>query len=139
MRMGDDITSALRLPFATGSSREARLRLHEFLDGAQVPRPLAQDAVIVLGELVANALDHGRPTPDGRLEVVFALEDRHLRLSVRDGGGDSRPTVQQVDTLAERGRGLAMVEALSAMWTVDDSDGTCVTAWLAATFLGGRA
>jgi two-component sensor histidine kinase len=121
-----------RLPFAPASNRTARGLLTRYLGTMELDPSVSQDAAIVLGELVANSLDHGRPDAGDGLEVTWRLDDDQLQLSVRDGGGtDTRPQVMTAEPWATRGRGLAMVQALAETWWVDDASGTRVTAVLA--------
>lgn len=126
-----DSVEVHELPFSRTSNRQARSLLAEFLDRQQLDVATAQDAAIVIGELVANGLDHGRPDQLSGLEVSWALSRHELRLSVFDGGGPTTPHVEATDLLAPRGRGLAMVEALSASWWFEQEIGTRVTAVLA--------
>lgn len=118
------------LPFARSSNAAARALLATFLDRQRLDTAVLMDASIVLGELVANGLDHGCPDPHDGLEVSWRLDEGGLSLSVLDGGGRSVPHVLTVDQYAPRGRGLAMVQKLAASWTVDTSGGTRVTAVL---------
>ena len=118
------------LPFEMGSNRAARVLLAGFLRHKHLDAQVVQDAAIVLGELVANGLDHGRPDRHDGLEVSWALQDEALEVSVLDGGGETEPHVMPPDVLAARGRGLAMVEALASRWWVDHTAGTRVTAVL---------
>lgn len=119
------------LPFERASNRQARTLLAEFLGRQRLDVATAQDAAIVIGELVANGLDHGRPDRVRGLEVSWALTNHELRLSVYDGGGPTVPHVEATDLLAPRGRGLAMVEALADSWWFEKAGGTRVTAVLA--------
>lgn len=120
-----------RLPFTATSNRTARVLLSRYLSTTDVDVSITQDAAIVLGELVANSLDHGRPDAGDTLEVTWGMDGVRLRLSVRDGGGAAtRPRVMDADPWATRGRGLAMVQALAETWWVDDTAGTRVTAVL---------
>jgi anti-sigma regulatory factor (Ser/Thr protein kinase) len=77
----------------------------------EIPSETAEDALLVVEELVANAVDHAR-TP-------FRLTVRHvgptLRVTVRDGA-PGPPDVRPFSTQASRGRGLQMIEALSSRW-----------------------
>jgi two-component sensor histidine kinase len=121
-----------RLPFLPTSNRTARGLLSAYLRSTPLGTSLSQDAAIVLGELVANSLDHGRPDARDGLEVTWRLDGGRLQLSVCDGGGGAtRPQVVAAGPWATRGRGLAMVQALAESWWVDDATGTCVTAVLA--------
>lgn len=116
------------LPFSRESNRRARALLLAFLERQGLGTRVRQDATIVLGELIANGLDHGRPDPHDGLEVSWRLGERGLSLSVLDGGGATAPQVLAPDPEAPRGRGLAMVQALSTSWSCDASRGTRVTA-----------
>jgi serine/threonine-protein kinase RsbW len=118
------------LPFARETNRLARMLLAAFMLRQQLGTQTAQDAAIVIGELVANGLDHGRPDLRRGLEVSWSVEDDQLRLSVLDGGGHTTPHVLAPDLYAARGRGLAMVEALSSSWWFESANGTRVTAVL---------
>jgi len=118
------------LPFESASNRAARVLLAGFLRHRELDAQVVQDAAIVLGELVANGLDHGSPDASDGLEVSWHLEEQGLRVSVLDGGGATVPHVMAPDLYAARGRGLAMVEALTSSWWVDRDTGTRVTAVL---------
>ena len=75
---------------------------------------LAQDAAMVITELVANAVDHART--ESTLSIGVAHEG--LSVSVRDTrpGQVLRPA--PIDPTAARGRGLQMVDALTTAWGV---------------------
>jgi anti-sigma regulatory factor (Ser/Thr protein kinase) len=75
---------------------------------------LAQDAAMVITELVANAVDHART--ESTLSIGVAHEG--LCVSVRDTrpGPVLRPA--PIDPTAARGRGLQMVDALTTAWGV---------------------
>lgn len=118
------------LPFARSSNAAARALLATFLDRLHLDTAVLMDASIVLGELVANGLDHGCPDHHDGLEVSWRIDEGGLALSVLDGGGETVPHVLHVDRYAPRGRGLAMVQKLTTSWTVETSGGTRVTAVL---------
>jgi len=69
-------------------------------------------AVLCVSELVTNAVIH---TFSG-CEVRLVLHHGVLTTSVRDGGTDGRLDTAAGDPLAAHGRGLQLVEALSARW-----------------------
>ena len=64
-----------------------------------------------MNELVDNAVEHG----GGLLGVAVGREEHGVKVSVLDGSTDP-PTVRPHDPLAERGRGLQVVEALALRW-----------------------
>ena len=71
-------------PAIPAQVREARQFLSAILDG----RPLADDAIVCLSELVTNANAHSRSRePDGHFCVRVQLHGSHLRVEVSDQGG----------------------------------------------------
>jgi anti-sigma regulatory factor (Ser/Thr protein kinase) len=99
--------------------------------GAAVP---ASEVELVASELVTNAVLYGQTA--GRMELIS--QDGFLRLRVTDGSAEpplGRPfEVPAVGTIpSERGRGLPLVELLSADWGyLIDADGRGKVVW--ATF-----
>ncbi|WP_299039494.1 ATP-binding protein [uncultured Pseudokineococcus sp.] len=98
---------------------------------------LAEDArfavELVTSELVANAYQHGRPPVSvavERAEAVAAVEGAlRLVIGVTDSGPGS-PVVKEFDDEALGGRGMALVESLTAEWGVaPDPAGPGKTVW----------
>lgn len=122
---------SVRLPFDRGSARTARQLVDALLSSRGVGPEQRQDAALVMHELVINAVIHGRPDPqDDRIGVRGRVVDGQLVLTVIDCGQTGRIVVRPPSSDAPNGRGLAIVAALSASWTVDRSDGTQVSARL---------
>ena len=76
-------------------------------------RALADDAALVAAELLANAVQHGSPP----VTVCVRGGRDQLRLEVRDGSARA-PVRPAPSTGNMTGRGLALVEALTAEWGV---------------------
>ncbi|MCZ9342521.1 ATP-binding protein, partial [Streptomyces sp. TRM76130] len=75
--------------------------------------PLIDRAALGVTELLTNVHQHARPDKTCTVEIEL-LPDR-LMVSVRDR--DPRlPVVDEAEPLATRGRGLAMVAAVSESW-----------------------
>jgi serine/threonine-protein kinase RsbW len=73
-----------------------------------------QDAALAVSELFTNAVVHG---PDGgRVLVGYCLWSRGARIVVCDGGGSGAPELRQVTSQAEGGRGLHVVDSVTARW-----------------------
>lgn len=71
------------------------------------------DALLVVSELVANAVSH----TDGVGNLVLHNGDDVTELEVQDKGGTSNwPRVAEANPLAETGRGMRLVDALSDSW-----------------------
>lgn len=122
---------------------------HRFLDallahGTSVDA--AEDAALVLYELLQNGVEHGAPRTDGSLGVCWEVHGDVVHLAVTDGG---RPAggasgsgasgsgaeawrerrLRPADPMADRGRGLHIVDGLSRTWTVETTAaGTTVRA-----------
>ena len=118
------------LPFASRSLRTARHELRSFLIRHDLRAKVADDAVVVLGELAANAVRHGAPRPDGMFEVRWELRSDTLLLSVLDGGHDGTVHLMHVDQSAVSGRGLAIVDRLAEQWWIERDHGTRISAVL---------
>ncbi|MEU6272373.1 ATP-binding protein [Streptomyces populi] len=95
---------------------------------------VVDDAVLVVGELAANAVRHTRSGwYRGWFVVVMHFDDDRVRIEVTDQGGDEEPRVRSVTTLAEEGgRGLMLIAACAKDWGVRDrpAGGRCVWAEL---------
>ncbi|MET0931755.1 MAG: ATP-binding protein [Aeromicrobium sp.] len=123
----------VRLPFARSTPGIARTRLAGFLTIHRASNAVIDDALIVISEMIANAVCHGEPGQDGTIEISWSINDTLLELSVLDGGagGSLRPIDFDEDSLS--GRGLAIINRVADRWWVDMSKGTRVNAELALT------
>jgi anti-sigma regulatory factor (Ser/Thr protein kinase) len=79
-----------------------------------------EHAQLVISELVTNALQHAPGTDSFEFEVI-GFPDR-VRMSLADGSS-IRPVIAELDNARPSGRGLRIVEALSARWGSDDHNG----------------
>ncbi len=131
LRLDHDLTAASR----------ARRAVTADLRDRGVDDELLAEVAVVLSEVVANALRHARPLPDGTIRVRWQLDDGDVHLQVTDGCSPGRSThrplqgdVTAVADLATGGRGLRIVAGLSDVWgSTRDVDGRC-TVW---AVLGG--
>lgn len=107
---------------SAGPADEVRDDLRDHLARWQAAE-FADDASVVVSELVSNALRHGRPP----VRVACALRRRSpdgaaLRIEVADAGASFDTTVVRARwrhpsfTLEESGRGLFLVDALASRW-----------------------
>lgn len=116
------------LPHAVEATRATCDMIRTDLGGLSLPRRVLDDAIIVAGELVLNAIEHGRARPDGTIRFGWSLAAQHLFLRVADAGEDGEVAPSAVGPESLRGRGLAMVAAICDDWSVNRGDGTTVTA-----------
>jgi anti-sigma regulatory factor (Ser/Thr protein kinase) len=106
-------------PLDTGlACRAAREFTGQILLGWDLPE-VAGDAAVIVSELVTNALQHGlrdlSPVRD-QVELIWWRRAGQVICMVTDPGAEPPVMVEQPDPFAEQGRGLHVVDALSATW-----------------------
>jgi anti-sigma regulatory factor (Ser/Thr protein kinase) len=112
------------LPGSDASARWARYLTTAYLDhgcGEKVPAEQADDAILVVSELVTNATRHG----GGRCRLRLGVDHGRVTVEVHDPSPEHPSArVMPVDPLAEGGRGIAMVRGLSRRFSVLTGPGT---------------
>lgn len=93
---------------------------------------IADDAALVVTELVANAVQHARTS----CTVTVTLRERYLHIAVRDRSRQLPRRVTTDDEL-EAGRGLLIVEGIATSWGVVDTLGGKVV-WASVRLRRGR-
>jgi len=114
---------ALALPGTPGSVPIARRRVRAAL-GLHGLGDLAEDAEIITSELVANAVRHA--CQDGTKTIGVILTHAGTPAAVTVAVSDSSPqgpVRRETPADGEQGRGLQIVEALSARWGWRYEDG----------------
>jgi anti-sigma regulatory factor (Ser/Thr protein kinase) len=127
----------MEFPYTPESVGTARHALADALQRMRVAPSAADDAVLILSELVSNALRHALPLAGGTIRVAWWMaDDKVLRIAVTDGGRQRpRPTpvptagptgldlvaadLDDVDESAVDGRGLGIVGMLADDWGVE--------------------
>jgi anti-sigma regulatory factor (Ser/Thr protein kinase) len=102
---------AVSLPADARSVAAARLLLRTALDGHR--SAAVEDAVLMISELVTNAVRHTR-------DVVLVLVTLHratLRVDVSDND-PTMPVAPDAEDNATSGRGLRIVQALADHWGI---------------------
>ncbi len=99
--------------------------LHEMcerLRADMVPEAAVFDCKVVAHELIENALQYG----GGKAYFSYERAGRELRVTVRSEISFRPPDViVRADVEAERGRGLYLVDALSASRKFSEKEGIC--------------
>jgi serine/threonine-protein kinase RsbW len=119
---------SMRLNHDPGAGMLARAAIRDLLADHATTDELRHDAALVVYELVSNAVIHGRPEEDGKVSLTCLVDGDDLVVVVTDGGSDGTVRIGDLDRESPRGRGLAIVDALTSSWTVDRTDGTVVRA-----------
>ena len=110
--------SSLVLPPVTTSVRAARDFARERCHEADLGARACDVAVLLVSEVVTNAIVHGRS--EARLRIVASGST--LRVEVGDDC-PAHPQVQHVGPTAVHGRGVGFVDRLSTAWGVRDVPG----------------
>jgi anti-sigma regulatory factor (Ser/Thr protein kinase) len=112
------------LPGTPESAHTARTWVRDRLTSRQTPDSVADDAVLLLNELVANAVQW---TGCKRIGIRLRMTSRRLRIDVEDGSR-SLPVRLPAGPYDENGRGLNLLVAHADRWGVDVLP-TGKTAW----------
>ena len=105
--------------------------------GQLVPDTVEDAALVVLSELVTNAVRHARVSPGREIETRYVREANGVRIEVHDAA-DERPTARVPGDSG--GWGLGLVDELSDRWGVDDRAGVGKSVWAVVTArTGGEA
>jgi len=125
---GEDCAATVSVPHERTSVRAARHAFAENLAAAGVPEDASQDAMLVLSELVTNAIKHAAPLPSGEITVRWQVRDDLLHIEITDGGGSTRPHAAVASLSSLGGRGLDIVRRVSREWGVTEGEDS-VTVW----------
>jgi anti-sigma regulatory factor (Ser/Thr protein kinase) len=106
----------------------ARHALAGELAALGVPDDALSDAMLVISELVSNAVKHAAALPGGEVRVAWSVDAACMHLETTDGGGMSRPNPAVATGFALGGRGLDIVRTIIDQWGVTQ-DGASVTVW----------
>ncbi|GAA3212620.1 hypothetical protein GCM10010468_32080 [Actinocorallia longicatena] len=127
--------SIVYLPHAPASVSVARRHLIRELLASGVSDDTADDAAVIVSELLSNALRHARPLEGeaSQVRVAWTRVGDTVEVAVTDGGAVTEPRKGQPALSSLGGRGLGIVETLAQSWGVRrDEHGSTVWALLHA-------
>ncbi|MFF8840711.1 ATP-binding protein [Streptomyces sp. NPDC015130] len=117
---GRPATLHIQLPPGAQAARHARQTAARMLvlEPTLCPRTVAEDLVLIVSELVTNAVTHAR----GPYALTVSMEEGRAGVAVCDGSADLPGGQGAMEETAESGRGLQIVQALGADLFVSPSD-----------------
>lgn len=122
------MSSVVLLPYAPSSVAVARQRLSGELREWGIFPAAIDDAVLVVSELLSNALRHAHPLPSGMVRVAWLLNEGLVEVAVSDGGAATEPRAGRPALSSLGGRGLGIVEHVAEEWGVRH-EGEVTTVW----------
>jgi anti-sigma regulatory factor (Ser/Thr protein kinase) len=126
-------TRVIQLDGDPDAPQRGRHAVTEVLDGWGCESGTREDLLLVVSELVTNAVVHGAEP----IMVTMVLAPERVRVEVTDGAdgssphGNPRPRAD-----AENGRGLAVVTRLAVAWGWRATPGNGKTVWAELPFAG---
>jgi anti-sigma regulatory factor (Ser/Thr protein kinase) len=103
----------------------ARSAVSEQLLSLGVDGSFGQTVVLLVSEVVSNAVRHSNGPPEQRISLDATVTDRFVRIAVTDAGSGFSPRPRDPERLGE-GYGLYLVAKAASAWGVDTEDGTTV-------------
>ncbi|WP_406193881.1 ATP-binding protein [Kitasatospora sp. NBC_01560] len=111
----EDAVESCWLPRSRRSPAEGWRALEVLLADYPGGQQFADVGLLIVSELVTNAVVHG--TPGGsRIQLVLAVGPTRLRIEVHDARADRGPLLRRSAPDDESGRGLLLVKSLSLRW-----------------------
>lgn len=109
----------------------ARHLVQDDLRARGLPATVIDNALIVVTELVSNAVLHAKPLEltgsvagaSTGIVLRWAVHNGTVSVDVTDGGGIELPAVKRTPPADTAGRGLAIVDAVTRDWTVEVEPG----------------
>ncbi len=129
--------ASLDVPHERGGVRLARHAFADQMTAAGVHEEARDDAMLVLSELVSNAVKHAAPLPSGQITVRWSVQADVLLIETTDGGACTRPHATAAVLSSLGGRGLDIVRTVSSRWGVTEG-AESVTVWAEVPRTPGR-
>jgi anti-sigma regulatory factor (Ser/Thr protein kinase) len=119
------VSRTRHFPRAVSSVPAARSFLEQICGHARLPSLVAENVVLLISELVSNAVLHG----SGPSVIDVTVEPGHIRVAVHDEGQGAPQIQRHAPVDADHGRGLFLVEKLSTRWGIAPRTATGKSVW----------
>jgi anti-sigma regulatory factor (Ser/Thr protein kinase) len=121
------VSSILRLSLERSVQAPARARasVARRCEQLDLDGSLAQSLILLVSEVVSNAVRHSKGDPDAPIELSAAFGERAIRVVVTDAGDGFEPRPRD-PARTHDGYGLYLLEKVSSRWGVESKGDTKV-------------
>jgi anti-sigma regulatory factor (Ser/Thr protein kinase) len=119
---------SLQLHGGSDAPQRARSSVRSRLGGL-LAKTGAEDAMLIISELVTNSVLHAKVGPGETVTVECRALPDHLRIIVTDPGSHLQPHLRSPGGLASGGQGLRLVDALCSTWGVMRGPAGATSVW----------
>ena len=118
-RLELELERDVRAPARARAAIKDRLR-EMGLEGSE-----GQTLVLLVSEVVSNAVRHSSAPADGRISLLATADGETIRVAVTDGGEGFTPRPRDPARLGD-GYGLFLLDKAASNWGVETDEGTTV-------------
>jgi anti-sigma regulatory factor (Ser/Thr protein kinase) len=115
----------LRLDRDDKAPAQARAAVSAWCEPLGISGARAQALVLLVSELVSNAVLHSKAHPGSAVTLAARLERQAMRVSVSDAGEGFEPRPRDPARLSD-GYGLFLLDRLASRWGVETAGSTSV-------------
>ena len=123
--MAQETRLELELERTVRAPAEARSAVSEHLAELGIDDPQGQVLVLLVSEVVSNAVRHSSGPADTKILLLATANEETVRVSVSDGGAGFTPRARDPERIGE-GYGLDLVAKVASSWGVETAGGTTV-------------
>jgi anti-sigma regulatory factor (Ser/Thr protein kinase) len=124
-RAGRGASLQLELERDISAPALARSAVADRLGELGVDGAFGQTVVLLVSEVVSNAVRHSNAPPDAGISLDATVTARAVRIAVTDAGAGFEPRPRDPERLGE-GYGLYLVAKAATAWGIDSENGTTV-------------
>jgi anti-sigma regulatory factor (Ser/Thr protein kinase) len=115
----------LRLERSVHAPARARAAVSRRCEPLGIDASLAQSLILLVSEVVSNAVRHSGGHPEAPIELVASFDEERIRVSVTDAGNGFVPRPRDPASTSD-GYGLYLLEKVAARWGVESEGDTKV-------------
>jgi anti-sigma regulatory factor (Ser/Thr protein kinase) len=123
--LDEESTLELELQSSVSAPSTARAAISECLVELGIDGSLGQTVVLLVSEVVSNAVRHSNAAPGLPIGLAAAITHESVRIAVTDAGEGFTPRPRDPDRLGD-GYGLYLVDKAASRWGVERVGGTTV-------------